>query len=57
MDGMALKSDLKDLNSSLSQEIKISVAQAVDPLKAELHDLKGELKETSVVRRGRSTIS
>ena len=47
MDGMALKSDLQELKSSFSQEMKVTVAQAVDPLKAELHDLKAELKDTT----------
>ena len=61
MDGMALKADLDDMNakidkmasksdidtmkSEISQEIKVTVAQAVDPLKAELHDLKIDLQD------------
>ena len=43
MDNMAInmttKSDLMEMKSEISQEIKVTVAQAVDPLKSDLHDL------------------
>ena len=43
MDAMALKTDLKEMKTEISQEIKISVAEAVDPLKSEMHELKTDM--------------
>ena len=45
MDGMALKTDLQEMKSEIGKEIKVTVAEAVDPLKSELHELKCELQE------------
>ena len=41
---MASKTDLKNLEESISKNTKIDIAEAVDPLKSELCDLKKRIK-------------
>ena len=43
---MATKSDLEDMKTTMTAHTKVIVSEAVDPVKAELHDLKEELKDT-----------
>ena len=40
MDKMAMKSDLEEMRTHLTAETKIIVAEAVDPLKSEMHDVR-----------------
>ena len=39
-DNRAMKSDLAELSATMDQKMKVTVAEAVDPLKSEVHDLK-----------------
>ena len=39
LDKMALKTDLDELKSDFRQEIKVTIAETVDTLKSEIHDL------------------
>ena len=40
LDGMASKKDLENLETSISKNTKIQIAEAVDPLKSDLYDLR-----------------
>ena len=43
MDRMALKSDLDQMETNLKKDMKISIAEAVDPLKLDVYDLKAQV--------------
>ena len=43
LDRMALKTDLEALTVDLKQHTKVTVAEAVDPIKSEIHDLQNRI--------------
>ena len=45
MDRMALKPDLQELQTTIETSTKVAVAEAVDPLKLEFHELKSCVDE------------
>ena len=40
---MALKSDVEQMTVDMEKDIKVQIAQAVDPIQNDLHDIKGRL--------------
>ena len=56
MDSMALKTDVEGLKTDMKQFTRVAVAEAVDPVKAVMADLKAEVKDlTSRVHQIEST--
>jgi len=43
LDHVATKSDLQELKTTMSHDTKVLIAEAVDPLKSEIHDFKSRL--------------
>ena len=43
MDKMALKSDLDKMELNMKTATKISIAEAVDPIKSEIYEMKSDL--------------
>ena len=45
MNKMALKSDLEQMESNMKAATKISIAEAIDPVKSKVYDIKGRVTE------------